>query len=249
MVICRSKSEIAKIRRACDVVSGVLAEVRRAVNPGRTTRELDRVAEEYIISKGAFPAFKGYRGYPASICTSVNQQVVHGIPSDYALQAGDILGIDAGAVLDGYYGDAAITVPVGDIDGELINLLQITRAALMKGIDQARPGRRVFDISHAVQQHVESNGYSVVRDFVGHGIGTHLHEDPQVPNYGEPGKGKRLVEGMVLAIEPMVNTKGFEVKTLSDNWTVITADGGYSAHFEHSVAILSDGPAILTEWD
>lgn len=249
MVVCRSKNEIAKIQRACDVVSGVLAAARKAAVPGATTRELDRIAEDYIRSCNAVPAFKGYRGYPATLCTSVNHQVVHGIPSDYVLKEGDILGIDAGAVMEGYYGDAAITIPIGEITDELKRLLETTRTALMKGIEQARPGNRVFDISYAVQHHAESHGYSVVRDFVGHGIGTHLHEDPQVPNYGEPGKGKRLREGMVLAIEPMVNTKGCEVRMLSDNWTVVTADGGYSAHFEHSVAILSDGPHILTEWE
>ena len=249
MIVCRSKWEIDRIKRACDVVSGVLALLRRSAVPGRTTRELDRLAEDYIRGQGAVPAFKGYRGYPASICTSVNQQVVHGIPSDYALKEGDILGLDAGAVVDGYYGDAAVTVAIGAVTPELTRLLDTTRAALMRGIDQARPGNRVYDISHAIQSHAEGHGYSVVRDFVGHGIGTRLHEDPQVPNYGEPGKGKRLQAGMVLAIEPMVNTRGYEVRLLTDNWTVVTADGGYSAHFEHSVAVTGNGPCVLTEWE
>lgn len=224
-------------------------EVQRMVRPGITTRQLDRFAEDFVAKAGAKPAFKGYRGYPATLCTSVNHQVVHGIPSDYTLKEGDILGIDAGVVLDGYYGDAAVTVSVGEISDELKKLVRTTERALELGIQQAYVGNRLHDISHAIEHHAHENGYSVVRDFVGHGIGTALHEEPQVPNYGKAGTGPRLREGMVLAIEPMLNTKGHEVRILPDNWTVVTADGGYSAHFEHSIAITDNGPWVLTRMD
>jgi methionyl aminopeptidase len=246
MVYCRSKSELEKIRRSCAIVARLLAALQKLVAPGITTKELDRFAEDMIRREGAVPAFKGYRGFPATLCTSVNNEVVHGIPSNYRLKEGDILSLDAGVVLDGYYGDAAVTVPVGPISEALQRLLRVTRESLERGIEQARVGNRLHDISYAIQKYGEEHGYSVVRDFVGHGIGTKLHEDPQVPNYGKPGTGPRLREGMVLALEPMLNTKGYEVRILPDNWTVVTADGGYSAHFEHSIAITSNGPWVLT---
>lgn len=249
MIVCRSKAEIEKIQRSCRIVAEVLDRVSRMVEPGVTTKQLDSYAEELILKAGAAPAFKGYRGYPASICTSVNQQVVHGIPSDYRLKEGDIVGIDVGVVVDGYYGDAAVTVPVGEISDELKRLIRVTRDALERGIEQARANNRLYDISAAIQRHAEAHGFSVVREFVGHGIGTKLHEEPQVPNYGKPGTGPRLREGMVLAIEPMVNTGGWQVRVLPDNWTVVTVDGGFSAHFEHSVAITENGPLVLTRLD
>lgn len=249
MIVCRSKAEIEKIRQSCRIVAEVLDRVSRMVEPGITTKQLDSYAEELILKAGAAPAFKGYRGYPASICTSVNQQVVHGIPSDYRLKEGDIVGIDVGVVMGGYYGDAAVTVPVGEISDELKRLIRVTRDALEKGIEQARANNRLYDISAAIQRHAEAHGFSVVREFVGHGIGTRLHEEPQVPNYGKPGTGPRLREGMVLAIEPMVNTGDWQVRILPDNWTVVTVDGGFSAHFEHSVAITENGPLVLTRLD
>ncbi len=249
MIVCRSKAEIEKIRLSCRIVAEVLDRISRMVEPGITTRQLDSYAEDLILKAGAAPAFKGYRGYPASICTSVNQQVVHGIPSDYRLKEGDIVGIDVGVVKDGYYGDAAVTVPVGEISDELKRLIRVTRDALEKGIEQARANNRLYDISAAIQSHAEAHGFSVVREFVGHGIGTKLHEEPQVPNYGKPGTGPRLREGMVLAIEPMVNMGGWQVHILPDHWTVVTADGGFSAHFEHSVAITGNGPLVLTRLD
>ncbi len=211
-----------------------------------TTAQLDRLAEEMILASGGSPAFKGYRGFPASVCASVNDQIVHGIPNQAPLREGDILSLDVGVCLEGYYGDAAWTYPVGVIQPELQRLLQVTRDALFKGIDKILAGNRVSDISASIQQHVESQGFSVVREFVGHGIGLALHEDPQVPNYGRPGRGPRLREGMVLAIEPMVNTGGPESRVLEDQWTAVTVDGGCSAHFEHSVAVTENGPWILS---
>jgi methionyl aminopeptidase len=218
----------------------------REVRPGVTTAELDRLAESFIRDHGARPAFKGYRGFPASICPSVNDEVVHAIPGARQLNEGDIIGIDVGVEKDGYFGDAAYTFPVGEVDGRAATLLKVTREALMKGIEQARAGQRVGDISHAIQSHAELNGFSVVRELLGHGIGRQMHEDPQVPNFGPPGRGPRLMAGQVLAIEPMVNVGAPEVRTQPDGWTVVTRDHSLSAHFEHTVAVGADGPEILS---
>jgi len=237
------------MRHSGRIVRQVLDTVRRAVAPGVTTMDLERVAERKIRDLGAKPAFKGYYDYPCVLCTSVNSEIVHGIPSERrVLRAGDIVSIDTGVVLDGYYGDAAITVPVGDeISPELQKLLDVTRESLAQGIEAARIGNTVGDVGAAVQKVVEANGFSVVREFVGHGIGTKLHEDPQVPNYGMPGHGPRLRDGMVLAIEPMVNVGRPETRLLDDKWTAVTEDGSASAHFEHCVAVTRSGPVILTE--
>lgn len=219
------------------------------VQAGISTRELDQIAESEIRKAGAIPAFKGYRGFPATLCVSVNEEVVHGIPSDRKLKEGDIVGLDLGCIWDGYYGDAARTYPVGEISEEALRLLKTTEESLMIGIDQARAGNRIGDIGYAVQSHAESNGYSVVRDFVGHGIGRNLHEDPQIPNYGNRGQGPRIKAGMVLAIEPMVCQGRADVEVLSDNWTAVTRDRSLAAHFEHSVAITENGPEILSQLD
>ena len=236
--------------RAGRLVGEVLAALAARVRPGVSTAELDELAEERIVAAGATPAFKGYHGYPASICASVNEEVIHGIPSGRRLlQEGDIISIDVGASLDGYFGDSAITLPVGAVSEDAATLLRVTEEALFKAIEQVRPGRRVSDVSHAVQQHVEAYGFSVVREFVGHGIGQKMHEEPQVPNYGEAGRGPRLSEGMVLAIEPMVNAGKPGVKVLADGWTAVTKDKSLSAHFEHTVAVTSGGPWILTMRD
>ncbi len=217
------------------------------VKPGVTTAELDAAAERLVRAAGAEPAFKGYRGYPATLCASVNDEVVHGIPGDRAVSEGDIISLDMGVKLDGFYGDSAVTVPVGKVTDEVQRLLQVTQESLQKGIAQVRLGGRVSDIGHAIQEHVEAAGFSVVREFVGHGIGAQLHEEPQIANYGEPGRGPRLAEGMVLAIEPMVNMGKPAVKVLRDGWTAVTRDGSLSAHFEHTVAVTKDGPLVLTE--
>ena len=247
MVICKSPSELEKMYRAGQVVYGALAEMRKMVKPGISTKDLDAFAEAYTIEHKAKPAFKGYRGYPGSVCTSINQEVVHGIPSAARkLKEGDILSMDFGVELDGYFGDAALTVPVGKVSPEREKLLRVTRESLEQAIDKVRPGNRLGDVSAAVQQWVEKSGFSVVREFVGHGIGTKMHEDPQLPNYGSPGHGPKLQEGMVLAIEPMVNTGGPGVRVLADDWTAVTSDGSDSAHFEHTVAVTKNGPWILT---
>lgn len=247
MVILKSLQEIEKIRKACMVVANVLQILRTKVQAGITTKELDDFAEQFIRDAGAKPAFKGYRGYPCSLCTSVNEQVVHGIPSKVImLKRGDIISIDVGAVVDGFYGDAAITVPVGSITNEAERLIRVTEESLFKGIAEAMPGNRLYDISAAVQSHVEAHGFSVVRDFVGHGIGRSLHEDPQIPNFGDRGGGPRIKTGMVLAIEPMVNAGGCVTRVKEDGWTAVTADGSLSAHFEHTIAVMADGPLILT---
>jgi methionyl aminopeptidase len=247
MVILKSPQEIEKIRKACRVVANVLEGVRIKVRAGITTKELDDFAEQLIRDAGAKPAFKGYRGYPSTLCTSVNEQVVHGIPSKgVVLRPGDIISIDVGAVVDGFYGDAAITVPVGSITNEAERLIKVTEESLLKGIAEAIPGNRLYDISAAVQSHVEAHGFSVVREFVGHGIGRSLHEDPQIPNFGERGGGPKIKVGMVLAIEPMVNAGGCVTRVKEDGWTAVTADGSLSAHFEHTIAVLEDGPLILT---
>ena len=246
MIVCKSPSEIEKMRAANVLVAEVLGQLAAMVVPGVTTQQLDTAAERLVREGGAEPAFKGYRGYPATLCASVNDQVVHGIPSDRPLAEGDILSLDMGVKLNGFYGDSAITVPVGRIGEAAQQLLLVTQEALQRGIAQVRIGNRVSDIGHAIQQHVESHGFSVVREFVGHGIGAALHEEPQIANYGEPGRGPRLAEGMVLAIEPMVNLGRPAVKVLADGWTAVTRDGSLSAHFEHTVAVTRQGPLILT---
>lgn len=238
------------MRSAGRLVGQVLTALSAVVAPGVTTADLDALAEQLIVDAGAIPAFKGYHGYPATICASVNDEVIHGIPSGKRiLQAGDIISIDVGAALGGYYGDSAITLPVGPISEAAAKLLRVTDESLYKAIEVVKPGGRVSDIGHAVQTHVEAHGFSVVREFVGHGIGQQMHEEPQVPNYGEPGRGPRLAEGMVLAIEPMVNAGKPAVKVLSDGWTAVTRDRSLAAHFEHTVAVTADGPWILTARD
>ena len=234
------------MRDAGKIVGQTLQELKKAIVPGVTTLELDRIADQYIRHAGAIPAFNGYGGFPANICTSVNEQVVHGIPGSRQLNSGDVISLDVGTKLNRYYGDAAITVPVGDVDDELLNLLTVTEESLYKGIEKAIKGNRLSDISHAVQLHAESHGYGVVRDYVGHGIGQRMHEDPQIPNYGPPGRGPLLKNGMTLAIEPMINLGTPDVEVLADDWTVVTADGKYSAHFEHTVAVTDGEPIILT---
>jgi methionyl aminopeptidase len=247
MVICKSPAELEKMHRAGLVVWGALEKMRAMINPGISTKDLDEFAEAYSEEHHARPAFKGYRGYPGSVCTSINQEVVHGIPSaSRKLKEGDILSMDFGVELDGYFGDAALTVPVGKISPEREKLLRVTRESLERAIENVRAGNRLGDVSAAVQQWVEKNGFSIVREFVGHGIGTRMHEEPQIPNYGTPGQGQRLQEGMVLAIEPMVNRGGPGVKILADDWTAVTTDGSDSAHFEHTVAVTANGPWILT---
>jgi len=246
--VCKSTAEIEKMRRSGRIVREVLELVRGLVAPGVSTMDLERAAEKKIEELGAKPAFKGYFDYPCVLCTSINQEIVHGIPSEKrVLKAGDIVSIDCGVVLDGYYGDAAITVPVVDVSAELKKLLQVTEASLYRGIEAARVGNTVGDVGAAVQELVEANGFSVVREFVGHGIGTRLHEEPQVPNFGTRGHGARLREGMVLAIEPMVNFGKPGTRLLSDKWTAVTEDGSPSAHFEHCVAVTKNGPLILTQ--
>ena len=224
----------------------VFEKLKGMILPGITTKELDQVAEEYILLKGARPAFKGYRGFPATLCISINEEVVHGIPGERRLNKGDIVSLDVGVDFVGYFGDAAITLPVGEVDPEAKRLLEVTEKALYIGIEKAKAGNRLFDISYAIQGWVESHGFSVVRDFVGHGIGRDLHEEPQIPNFGAPHQGPRLEKGMVFALEPMVNEGTYEVRVLSDGWTVVTADGKRSAHFEHTIAITDDGVEILS---
>src|SRR5580704_4760175 len=248
-IVCKSASEIERMRQSGHIVRQVLDELRAMVAPGITTMDLERAAEKKIKELGAKPAFKGYYDYPCVLCTSVNDEIVHGIPSEKrVLKKGDIVSIDCGVVLDGFYGDSAITVPVGDgVSPELQKLLEVTRESLEHGIKAAQIGNTVGDVGAAVQQVVEANGFSVVREFVGHGIGTRLHEDPQVPNYGKPGHGPKLRDGMVIAIEPMVNMGRPETRLLDDKWTAVTEDGSYSAHFEHCIAVTKNGPVILTE--
>ena len=250
MIVCRSAAELEQMREAGRLVGEVLTELAAAVAPGVSTADLDELAEKRIRQAGATPAFKGYHGYPATICSSINDEVIHGIPSGRrVLNEGDIISIDVGASLDGYFGDSALTLPVGKISEPAAALLRVTEEALYKAIDEAKPGNRVSDIGHAVQKHVEAYGFSVVREFVGHGIGQRMHEEPQIPNYGEPGHGPRLAEGMVLAIEPMVNAGTAAVKVLADGWTAVTRDKSLSAHFEHTVAVTAGEPWILTARD
>jgi len=246
VIVCKSAAEIEKMRAANQLVAQVLEELAGMVAPGVSTADLDAAAEQRVRAAGAEPAFKGYRGYPATLCASVNQQVVHGIPNRTPLKSGDIVSLDMGVKLNGYYGDSAITVAVGAVQDDVAKLLSVTREALEKGIAQVKLGGRISDIGHAIQAHVEAHGFSVVREFVGHGIGASLHEEPQIANYGEPGRGPRLAEGMTLAIEPMVNMGKPAVKVLADGWTAVTKDGSLSAHFEHTVAVTKDGPLVLT---
>ena len=246
MIELKNANQLVRMRNAGRIVGETLALMRELAKPGVTTLELDRRAEEFIRAQGAIPAFKGYNGFPATLCTSVNEQVVHGIPGLRCLESGDIISIDCGAVIDGYFGDAAVTLPIGDVSQDLQKLLMVTEESLMLGIAQAKIGNRLSDVSYAVQTHVETNGFSVVRDYVGHGIGRAMHEDPQIPNFGKSGRGPRLEVGMALAIEPMVNMGTYEVQTLKDHWTVVTKDSRPSAHFEHTVAITENGPEILT---
>ncbi len=246
MIVLRSPEEIEKLRASNRVVALAMKELKKAARPGVTTLELDEMAEAFIREHGATPAFKGYKGFQHTICASVNEQVVHGIPSDRKLQEGDIITIDLGAKLDGYYGDHAATIPVGQVSDDAKRILKCCEEALWRGIEKARAGNRLFDISHAIQVHAESAGFGVVRDYVGHGIGTNLHEEPQIPNFGKPGTGPELKAGMVLAIEPMLNMGTEVVKVLDDDWTVVTADGKLSTHFEHSLAITKNGPDILS---
>jgi methionyl aminopeptidase len=249
MVYLRDRSEIEAIRAAAQLVARTLAMLGTEIRPGQTTGELDRLAEAFIQDHGGRPAFKGYRGFPASICPSINDEVVHAIPGPRTLQAGDVIGIDVGVEMGGFFGDAAYTFPVGEVSEDATRLLEVTRQALLHGIAQARAGNRVGDISHAIQAYAEQHGYSVVRSLVGHGIGRQMHEEPQVPNYGPPDRGPRLMVGQVLAIEPMVNAGTADVVTREDGWTVVTRDGALSAHFEHTVAVGADGPDILSVLD
>ncbi len=249
MIILKSRQEIEKMRKSNVLVAAILEELKKKIRPGVKTIELDRLSEEMALKRGARPAFKGYRGYPYSLCTSVNSEVVHGMPSERELKEGDIVSLDFGVLHDGYYGDAAVTVPVGEISPAARRLLRVTEEALYRGISAVRAGNRIGDISAAIQGHVEAAGFSVVRDLVGHGIGKSLHEDPQVPNYGSSGRGIELKPGMVFAIEPMVNEGTYRVDVLRDGWTVVTADGKLSAHFEHSVAVTENGPVILSRID
>lgn len=248
MIIYRSPQEVEKLRKSSQLVAATVQHIAPMVEPGVTTAELDRAAEAYIRRHHGIPAFKGYRGFPATLCTSINAEVVHGIPSKKRkLKAGDIIGIDCGAIVDGYYGDHAITFAVGEITDAGRTLIETTQQALEVGIARAKVGNRLSDISHTIQTYAEMRGYSVVKAFVGHGIGTALHEEPQVPNFGPPGRGPRLREGMVLALEPMLNIGTADVEILSDNWTVITADGSLSAHFEHTVAVTDQGGVVLSQ--
>jgi methionyl aminopeptidase len=247
VIIRKSSDEIARMRRAGRIVAGTIAEVTAAVRPRITTEALDRVAEGYIRTQGALPSFKGYRGFPASICTSVNDQVVHGIPGERVLERGDLLSLDFGAIWQGYHADSAVTVFVGEPpSAEAEKLVRVTEEALETGIAQLVPGKHLSDIGNAIQQMVEGAGFSVVREYVGHGIGRNLHEDPPIPNYGPPGRGPEIAPGLVVAIEPMVNAGGWETRLLSDDWTVVTADGTLSAHFEHTIAVTDGSAEILT---
>lgn len=248
MIVPKNDQEIAKMRRAGEVVAATIEAVRRVVRPGVTTAELDRVAEAEIGRRGAVPSFKGYRGFPASICASINDEIVHGIPSaERRLAEGDLFKLDCGAIVEGFHADSAVTIPVGEISEEALKLVEVTERALWAGIAECRPGNRVGDIGHAVQTVAEGAGFSVVREYVGHGIGRALHEEPPVPNHGAPHKGFALDRGLVVAIEPMVNVGGAATRLMDDDWTVRTADGSLSAHFEHTVAVTESGPWVLTD--
>ena len=249
MIVLKSAKELERMRRAGWIVREAHREVQKAIRPGVTTKELDLIADRVIRKHGAIPSFKGYNGFPGSICTSVNDELVHGIPGTRVLREGDIISIDIGAQYEGYHGDSAWTYPVGRISEAAQKLLRVTEESLYRGLAKAVPGARIGDISHAIQSYVEAHGFSVVREYVGHGIGRELHEEPSVPNFGPPGRGPRLKPGMTLAVEPMVNEGSRHVRTLSDNWTVVTVDGSLCAHFEHTIAITEEGCEILTSWD
>lgn len=246
MIVIKSDSEIEYMRQAGRIVAMTLAKIKEVIKPGITTGYIDKLAENFIIEQKAIPAFKGLYGFPATLCVSINEEVVHGIPGERVLQEGDIVSVDCGALVNGFYGDAARTFPVGDVSVVAKSLIDVTQQSFFQGIKYAAAGNRLEDISHAIQEYVEKHGFSVVRDYVGHGIGRAMHEDPQVPNYGRAGKGIRLVKGMCLAIEPMVNAGNYQVETLSDEWTVVTADRSLSAHYENTVVILDNGPEVLT---
>ena len=246
MIHCRTRDEIEKMRRSGRVVREILTELGGMIKPGVAALDLEEVAEKQIREAGGIPAFKGYRGYPNCLCVSVNEQIIHGIPSSRQFREGDIVSLDLGVVFDGYYGDSAVTIPVGKIPEPVQKLVRVTEESLNLAVEKVRVGNRLGDISATVQHHAEQNGFSVVREFVGHGIGTQLHEEPQIPNFGKPGRGPELREGMVFAIEPMVNQGTSEVRILPDQWTAVTVDGGFSAHFEHMVAVMAQGPEVLT---
>lgn len=246
MIIAKSRKELEKMRAAGQLVGLVLQALRTMVKPGVTTLEIDGAAEQMIRDAGALPTFKGYNGFPYSICASVNEQVVHGFPSGYALQEGDIFSIDVGVTLQGFVGDTATTVPVGQVSEECLKLIRVTEECLDRAIEQCRAGKHLGDIGWAVQEHAEGHGYSIVRDYVGHGIGRRMHEDPQIPNYGKPGHGPKIRVGYVFAVEPMVNLGTFQTKVLADGWTVVTLDARQSAHVEHTIAITEDGPEVFT---
>lgn len=247
MIELKSPREIALMRRGGHILAEVVERLRGAVKPGMSTLEIDEDVEEFIRGRGAKPAFKGYRGFPATVCISINEEVVHGIPSAHRrVKEGDIVGLDLGCIVEGYYADCAFTLPIGEVPARVQELLDATRQSLEAGIVECRPGRRLSDVSHAIQQHVEARGFSVVRAFVGHGIGRALHEEPQVPNFGDPGRGPQLKPGMVLAIEPMVTMGSWEVRILDDGWTAVTKDGSLAAHFEHTIAVTESGPEVLT---
>lgn len=246
MIIIKNSTEIEFMRQAGKVVGETLLRLEEMIMPGISTADLDRFAEEFITKQGAKPSFKGYGGFPGTLCISVNDEVVHGIPGKRILQEGDLVTLDCGAYLNGFHGDAARTFPVGKVSDQAAKLIRVTEESFFKGLEKAIIGNRLTDISYEIQKHVEANGFSVVRDYVGHGIGRDLHEDPEVPNFGKPGRGAKLTAGMVLAIEPMVNIGDFKVKTLKDGWTVVTCDGSLSAQYENTVVILPDGPQLLT---
>jgi len=247
MISCKTPRELDIMREAGRIVALTHQELERNIHPGITTGELDKIADDFIRSMDAIPSFKGYNGFRGSICTSVNEELVHGIPGDRVLDEGDIISIDIGAKYQGYHGDSAWTYPVGTVDDKTLDLLKVTETSLFKGLDEANPGERLSNISHAIQSYAESKGYSIVREYVGHGVGKELHEDPQIPHYGPPNKGPRLKPGMVLAVEPMVNAGTRYVKTLPDRWTVVTKDGKMCAHFEHTIAITEEGYEVLTK--
>ena len=246
MIVIKNGQELQDMRQACKITAAARALAGEMVRPGVSTGEIDKAVREFIVSQGAKPSFLGYHGFPASACISVNETVIHGIPGSYVLREGDIVSVDVGAFYKGFHGDCAATFPCGTISAEAQRLIDVTKQSFYEGIRFAKSGHRVSDISHAVQQHVESNGFSVVRSFVGHGVGAQLHEEPEVPNYGKPGRGPRLLPGMTLAIEPMVNTGVYDVRVLKDGWTVVTADGKLSAHYENTVLITDGEPEILT---
>jgi methionyl aminopeptidase len=246
MIVLKSEKEIAAIGKSCRIVAQVLADLRNMVKPGIMTRDLDVFAEKKAREMGAIPAFKGYRGYPASLCTSINEEIIHGIPSSRKLQDGDILGLDFGVVYEGYYGDAAVTYPVGDVSPEAVRLIEAAEEAFFKGFEKMQEGNRISDISHAIQNSVEKQGFSVIRAFVGHGIGISLHEEPQIPNFGPPGQGPKIKKGLVLAIEPMISAGDWKIEIKDDSWTAVTKDKSLSAHYEHTVALTQHGAEILS---